>query len=95
MKELIFLLYVFLNFLQKNNLPYVEYTSNVEEETTQNKVVTSTSTSSNTSSAAPQQPRAVAKKSTTKKQSTTDNVTQYNHIVETKPSHSIVVSNPS
>lgn len=70
-------------------MPYVEYTSNVEEEVTQNvptekaAVVTITT---------PQQPRAVAKKSTTKRQINVDTTSSYNFTVETKPSHSIVVS---
>lgn len=83
-------------FLQKNNLPYVEYTSNVEEDVTQNvqagKATIPTSVISATPSTVPQQQsRAVAKKSTAKRQSNVD-TTAHNSIVETKPSHSIVVS---
>ncbi|XP_011144404.1 histone-lysine N-methyltransferase eggless isoform X2 [Harpegnathos saltator] len=71
----------------KNNLPYVEYTSNVEadEEITQNARITKataatnavpyTSASTAPASAAPQQSRAVAKKSTAKRQNNTDNAT--------------------
>ncbi|XP_039301848.1 histone-lysine N-methyltransferase eggless isoform X2 [Solenopsis invicta] len=77
----------------KTNLPYVEYTSNVEEDVqTQNvqaeKTTVATSVASSTPSA-PQQPRAVAKKSTAKRPNNVDTST-YNSIVETKPSHSIV-----
>ncbi|XP_011866930.1 PREDICTED: histone-lysine N-methyltransferase SETDB1 [Vollenhovia emeryi] len=75
----------------KNNLPYVEYTSNVEEDA-QNvpaeKAAVATSVASGTPSAAPQQSRAVAKKSTARRQTNVD--TTYNSTVETKPSHSIV-----
>jgi len=76
-------------------LPYVEYTSNVEEDITQNvqaeKTIIATNIASSIPSTAPQQPRAVAKKSTAKRQNNVDTAT-YNSIVETKPSHSIVVS---
>lgn len=49
--------------------------------------------SSTPSPTAPVQPRAVAKKSTAKRQTThVDTTTTYNSAVETKPSHSIVVS---
>ncbi|KAL0130171.1 hypothetical protein PUN28_002046 [Cardiocondyla obscurior] len=79
---------------KKTNLPYVEYTSNVEEETMQNmqaeKLTVLTSAPSSTSSAiVPQQSRAVARKSTTKRPGNVDTTT-YNSPVETKPSHSIV-----
>lgn len=80
--------------LQKNNSPYVEYTSNVEEDVTQhvqNQQSTIVTSASDMPSAAPQQSRAVAKKSTTKRQSNVDSTT-YNPVMETKPSHSIVVS---
>lgn len=81
--------------MQKSNLPYVEYTSNIEEDVSQNtqaeKASIATSIASNTSLIAPQQSRAVAKKSTAKRQNTLDN-TMYNPMIETKPSHSIVVS---
>ncbi|XP_018338470.1 PREDICTED: histone-lysine N-methyltransferase SETDB1 isoform X2 [Trachymyrmex septentrionalis] len=77
----------------KNNLPYVEYTSNVEEDVTQHlqteKATVTTSVASTTPSTALQQPRAVAKKSTAKRQNNIDTTT-YNSTVETKPSHSIV-----
>ncbi|EZA49535.1 hypothetical protein DMN91_006300 [Ooceraea biroi] len=77
----------------KSNLPYVEYTSNVEEDVTQNvqteKAATAASAPSGTSSVVPQQSRAVAKKSTAKRQNNVDSAT-YNPMVETKPSHSIV-----
>ncbi|KAG5343984.1 SETB1 methyltransferase, partial [Acromyrmex heyeri] len=77
----------------KNNLPYVEYTSNVEEDVTQHlqaeKTTVATSVASTTPSTALQQPRAVAKKSTAKRQNNVDTTT-YNSTVETKPSHSIV-----
>lgn len=78
----------------KSNLPYVEYTSNVEEDVSQNaqqteKAATATSIASSTSSTVPQQSRAVAKKSTAKRHSNVDNTT-YNSMIETKPSHSIV-----
>lgn len=76
-------------------MPYVEYTSNVEEDVTQNvqaeKTAVVTSVVSSVPSTAPQQSRAVAKKSTAKRQNYVDTIT-YNPIVETKPSHSIVVS---
>lgn len=78
----------------KNNLPYVEYTSNVEEDVTQNvqaeKATVATSVTASTPSTAPQQPRAVAKKSTARRQTSVDTITTYNSTVETKPSHSIV-----
>lgn len=81
--------------MQKSNLPYVEYTSNVEEDVSQNaqaeKATIATSIASSTSSTVPQQPRAVAKKSTAKRQNNLDSTT-YNSMIETKPSHSIVVS---
>lgn len=81
--------------MQKSNLPYVEYTSNVEEDVSQNaqaeKATIATSIASSTSSTVPQQSRAVAKKSTAKRQNNVDN-TMYNSMIETKPSHSIVVS---
>jgi len=75
-------------------LPYVEYTSNVEEDITQNvqaEKTIATNMASNIPSTAPQQPRAVAKKSTAKRQNNVETAT-YNSIMETKPSHSIVVS---
>lgn len=82
-------------FMQKSNLPYVEYTSNVEEDVMQNvqieKATTVANTPSDTPSVITQQSRAVAKKSTAKRQSNIDSTT-YNPRVETKPSHSIVVS---
>lgn len=75
--------------MQKSNLPYVEYTSNVEEDVMQNVQIEK---AASISSAATQQSRAVAKKSTTKRQSNIDNA-GHNSTVETnKPSHSIVVS---
>lgn len=81
--------------MQKSNLPYVEYTSNVEEDVSQNvqaeKAAIATSIASSTSSIVPQQSRAVAKKSTAKRQNNLDSAT-YNSMIETKPSHSIVVS---
>lgn len=61
-------------------------TQNVQAE----KTTVATSVASSTPSA-PQQPRAVAKKSTAKRPNNVDTST-YNSIVETKPSHSIVVS---
>ncbi|XP_018371408.1 PREDICTED: histone-lysine N-methyltransferase eggless isoform X2 [Trachymyrmex cornetzi] len=77
----------------KNNLPYVEYTSNVEEDVIQHlqveKATVVTSVASTTPSIALQQPRAVAKKSTAKRQNNVDTTT-YNSTMETKPSHSIV-----
>ncbi|KYM98922.1 PREDICTED: histone-lysine N-methyltransferase SETDB1 [Cyphomyrmex costatus] len=77
----------------KNNLPYVEYTSNVEDDVIQHlqaeKATVATSVTSTTPSTALQQPRAVAKKSTTKRQNNVDTAT-YSSTVETKPSHSIV-----
>ncbi|XP_012219332.1 histone-lysine N-methyltransferase eggless [Linepithema humile] len=76
----------------KSNLPYVEYTSNVDEDvtqTTQAEKAPITSTASSTPSTAPQQSRAVAKKSTAKRQSNVESTT-YNSTLETKPSHSIV-----
>ncbi|XP_070168553.1 histone-lysine N-methyltransferase eggless isoform X1 [Polyergus mexicanus] len=77
----------------KSNLPYVEYTSNVEEDVSQNaqaeKATIATSIASSTSSTVPQQSRAVAKKSTAKRQNNLDSTT-YNSMIETKPSHSIV-----
>lgn len=81
--------------MQKSNLPYVEYTSNVEEDVSQNvqaeKATIATSIASSTSSTIPQQSRAVAKKSTAKRQNNLDSAT-YNSMIEAKPSHSIVVS---
>jgi len=71
-------------------LPYVEYTSNVEEDVQTEKAMIAVSASSDILSVAPQQSRAVAKKSTAKKQNV-DNTT-YNPMIETKPSHSIIVS---
>ncbi|EFN63124.1 Histone-lysine N-methyltransferase eggless, partial [Camponotus floridanus] len=77
----------------KSNLPYVEYTSNVEEDVSQNvqveKATITTSIASSTSSTIPQQSRAVAKKSTAKRQNNLDSAT-YNSMIEAKPSHSIV-----
>lgn len=84
----------------KNNLPYVEYTSNVEpdeevktEQSEKQQDVSPTknqnlSSPTSTSTTQPQQSRAVAKKSTSKKAVSTD--TTYNPPAETKPSHSIV-----
>lgn len=67
----------------------------MEEDVTQNvqieKATIATIVASNAPSTAPQQPRAVAKKSTAKRQNNVD-ITMYNSTVETKPSHSIVVS---
>jgi len=67
----------------------------VEEDVTQHlqaeKATVATSVASITPSTALQQPRAVAKKSTAKRQNHVDTTT-YNSTVETKPSHSIVVS---
>lgn len=86
--------------MQKSNLPYVEYTSNVEEDVVMQNTVqvsekatvaTSASSTPSTPSTTAQQPRAVARKSTAKRQNNVDSAT-YNSIVETKPSHSIVVS---
>lgn len=82
--------------MQKSNSPYVEYTSNVEEDVSQNAqvekaAVAVTSIASSTSSVVPQQSRAVAKKSTAKRQNNLDSMI-YNSMIETKPSHSIVVS---
>lgn len=85
-----------LLIFQKSNLPYVEYTSNLEPEEErfsqlekeQNIVNETTNT---VTSSAPQQSRAVARKSTSKKQSIVD-TSSYNPTTETKPSHSIVVS---
>ena len=81
--------------MKKSNLPYVEYTSNVEEDVSSQsaqaeKAATATSVASSTSSTAPQQSRAVAKKSTAKRHNVDS--TTYNSIIEPKPSHSIVVS---
>ncbi|XP_068979687.1 histone-lysine N-methyltransferase eggless [Bombus flavifrons] len=78
----------------KSNLPYVEYTSNLEPEEErfsqlekeQNIVNETTNT---VTSSAPQQSRAVARKSTSKKQNIVD-TSSYNPTTETKPSHSIV-----
>ncbi|OAD54674.1 Histone-lysine N-methyltransferase eggless [Eufriesea mexicana] len=78
----------------KSNLPYVEYTSNIESEEErlsqlekeQNTVNETTNTFT---SNVPQQSRAVARKSTSKKQSIVD-TSPYNLTTETKPSHSIV-----
>ncbi|XP_076233694.1 SET domain bifurcated histone lysine methyltransferase eggless [Calliopsis andreniformis] len=77
----------------KCNLPYVEYTSNIEAEEerisqaekAQNSIVTETV--STTTPTAPQA-RAVARKSTSKKQ--TVDASSYTPSTETKPSHSIV-----
>lgn len=85
-------------------MPYVEYTSNVDEDVTQKAKATVAAPAPAAPAAAapapvaPQQPRAVAKKSTAKKQSNADSttttaVTPYVPPVEMKPSHSIVVSN--
>jgi hypothetical protein len=62
-------------------------TQNVQAE----KTTVATSVVSSSTPSAPQQSRAVAKKSTTKRPNNVDTST-YNSIVETKPSHSIVVS---
>ncbi|XP_017794923.1 PREDICTED: histone-lysine N-methyltransferase SETDB1 [Habropoda laboriosa] len=78
----------------KSNLPYVEYTSNIESEEER---VAQLGKEQNTVSenagtfppSAPQQSRAVARKSTSKKQNIVDAST-YNPTTETKPSHSIV-----
>lgn len=55
------------------------------------KTSVATRVATSTPSTVPQQPRAVAKKSTAKRQNNVDTST-YNSTVETKPSHSIVVS---
>lgn len=64
-----------------------------DEEVTQNaqtsKAISATCAASG---AAPQQSRAVARKSTAKKQNNIESTT-HNPSAETKPSHSIVVSN--
>ncbi|XP_054001755.1 histone-lysine N-methyltransferase eggless [Hylaeus anthracinus] len=79
----------------KSNLPYVEYTSNVENEEERvsqaEKDLTPTlpESASIPASIAPQQTRAVARKSTSKKQTIVDANT-YTPTTETKPSHSIV-----
>ncbi|XP_031841422.1 SET domain bifurcated histone lysine methyltransferase eggless isoform X2 [Nomia melanderi] len=79
----------------KSNLPYVEYTSNVEPEedrisqAEKAQSVTVNENISVTTPSAPQQARAVARKSTTKKQNVVD-TNAYNPSTETKPSHSIV-----
>ena len=94
------------NYLQKTNLPYVEYTSSIEPDDTflnrkddqkqgSNTSLNSTSrvndkAASDTPLVPQQQSRAVAKKSTTKKQVLPEPT--YNAGSETKPSHSIVVS---
>jgi len=66
----------------------------VEEDVAQNvqteKAMIVVNTSSDISSIAPQQSRAVAKKSTAKKQNIDNTI--YNPTIETKPSHSIIVS---
>lgn len=76
-------------------MPYVEYTCNVDEDVTQTtqteKAPVLTNTAFSTPSTAPQQSRAVAKKSTAKRQNNIESIT-HNSMVETKPSHSIVVS---
>lgn len=81
--------------MQKSNLPYVEYTSYVEEDVSQNAQAEKTTVAANIVSSTlftvPQQSRAVAKKSTAKRQNNVDSST-YNSMIETKPSHSIVVS---
>ncbi|KAL6259594.1 hypothetical protein P5V15_009511 [Pogonomyrmex californicus] len=79
----------------KSNLPYVEYTSNVEEDVVMQNTVqvsekaTVATSASSTPSTTAQQPRAVARKSTARRQNNVDSTT-YNSTVETKPSHSIV-----
>ncbi|XP_046146084.1 histone-lysine N-methyltransferase eggless [Osmia bicornis bicornis] len=78
----------------KSNLPYVEYTSDMEHEEgriaeTGKEQNETNETSTTFTSSAPQQSRAVARKSTSKRQSVTDTNT-YNPTTETKPSHSIV-----
>ncbi|XP_017890661.1 histone-lysine N-methyltransferase eggless [Ceratina calcarata] len=74
----------------KSNLPYVEYTSNVEPEDERlHEEEKEESPASESMPSAPQQSRAVARKSTTKRQPVPD-TTSYNPLAETKPSHSIV-----
>ncbi|XP_003700184.1 SET domain bifurcated histone lysine methyltransferase eggless [Megachile rotundata] len=78
----------------KSNLPYVEYTSDMEREEGRISQVEKEQTEINETantfiSTAPQQSRAVARKSTSKKQNVVDAST-YNPTTETKPSHSIV-----
>ncbi|XP_066600380.1 histone-lysine N-methyltransferase eggless isoform X2 [Prorops nasuta] len=85
----------------KNNMPYVEYTSfNAEDDASKGadekaslsrseEPQVSESTNSNTVTSTSSQPRAVAKKSTSKRQSNLES-TSFNAITETKPSHSIV-----
>ncbi|KAL2725053.1 histone-lysine N-methyltransferase eggless-like [Vespula squamosa] len=85
----------------KNNLPYVEYTSNVEadEEARNIQIGKQSDTAPNenqncnisksASATAPSQSRAVAKKSTSRKPIVTDTAT-YNPNIEMKSSHSIV-----
>ena len=78
----------------KSNLPYVEYTSNIEPEeervpeVEKAQVPTTTESTTVSTSIAPQS-RAVARKSTSKKPTVVD-TNAYNHTSETKPSHSIV-----
>lgn len=85
-----------LRTFQKSNLPYVEYTSNIEPEeervpeAEKAQIPTTTESTTVSTSTAPQS-RAVARKSTSKKQTVVD-TSAYNHTSETKPSHSIVVS---
>lgn len=68
----------------------------MEEDVTQSvqaeKATVPTTVVSSVPSTTPQQPRAVAKKSTAKRQNNVDSTATYNSTVETKPSHSIVVS---
>ncbi|XP_076163343.1 SET domain bifurcated histone lysine methyltransferase eggless [Ptiloglossa arizonensis] len=79
----------------KSNLPYVEYTSNIENEeerisqAEKEQTIAISENTSVTTSTVPQQTRAVARKSTSKKQNVVDTNT-YNPTTETKPSHSIV-----
>lgn len=86
-----------LLIFQKSNLPYVEYTSNIENEeerisqAEKEQTIAISENTSVTTSTVPQQTRAVARKSTSKKQNVVDTNT-YNPTTETKPSHSIVVS---
>lgn len=88
--------------LQKNNLPYVEYTSCIidpDEELSRThstgKIphdgITSAQFLNSVMSSVPPQSRAVAKKSTTKRQTPVDTI-PYTPTPETKQSHSIVVS---
>ncbi|CAK9831696.1 Histone-lysine N-methyltransferase eggless [Anthophora retusa] len=78
----------------KSNLPYVEYTSNIESEEERIAQLAKEQNTANESTgtfppSAPQQSRAVARKSTSKKQNIVDAST-HNPTTETKPSHSIV-----